>query len=164
LFRRHAARVRSLVLADTYAGWKGSLPEPIPEERLAACLRDASLPANEFVPRYLPGMFGVSPAQETRDELARIMSGFHPAGFRLMATALAHADTRDLLPRIHVPTLLIWGDADVRSPMTVAYQMRDAIPGARLAVIPGAGHVSNLEEPAQFNAVVRDFCLFLENT
>jgi pimeloyl-ACP methyl ester carboxylesterase len=35
-YRHHAARVRSLVLADTYAGWKGSLPEPIPEERLAA--------------------------------------------------------------------------------------------------------------------------------
>ena len=38
LYRRHPARVRSLVLADTYAGWKGSLPAPLPEERLAACL------------------------------------------------------------------------------------------------------------------------------
>jgi pimeloyl-ACP methyl ester carboxylesterase len=84
-------------------------------------------------------MFGESPAQEARNELARIISDFHPVGFRLMATALAHADTRDLLPRIRVPTLLVWGDADVRSPMTVAHQMRDAIPGARLAVIPGLG-------------------------
>jgi pimeloyl-ACP methyl ester carboxylesterase len=157
-FRRHAARVRSLVLADTYAGWKGSLPEPIPEERLAACLRDASLPPSEFVPRYLPGMFSESPTQEAREELASIMSEFHPVGFRLMATALAHADTRDLLPNIRVPTLLLWGDADARAPTTVAHQMRDAIPGARLAIISGAGHVSNLEEPAQFNAEVRDFC------
>lgn len=38
-YRRHTASVLSLVLADTYAGWKGSLPEPIPEERLTACLR-----------------------------------------------------------------------------------------------------------------------------
>jgi len=162
-YRRHASRVRSLILADTYAGWKGSLPEPIPEERLAACLRDASLPPNEFVPRYLPGMFGDSPPQEARDELARIMSDFHPVGFRMMATALAHADTRDLLPKIHVPTLLVWGDADVRSPMTVAHQMRDAIPDARIAVIPGAGHVSNFEEPARFNAEVRAFCLTVGN-
>ena len=43
-YRRHAAHVRSLVLADTYAGWKGSLSEPIVAERLSACLRDASLP------------------------------------------------------------------------------------------------------------------------
>lgn len=156
-YRLHTARVRSLVLADTYAGWKGSLPEPMAQERLAACLRDASLPPSEFVPRYLPGMFGESAGRDVQDQLARIMSDFHPIGFRLMAAALAHADTRDLLPVIRVPTLLIWGDADTRSPMPVAHQMRDAIPGARLAVIPGAGHVSNLEEPAQFNAMVRDF-------
>lgn len=46
--------------------------------------------------------------------------------------------------------------------MSVAYQIRDAIPGARLAVISGAGHVSNLEAPDQFNAVVRDFCMSVE--
>jgi pimeloyl-ACP methyl ester carboxylesterase len=158
-YRRDTARVRSLVLADTYAGWKGSLPEPIAQERLVACLRDASLPPSEFVPRYLPGMFGESASPDARDQLASIMADFHPLGFRLMATALAQADTRDLLPLIRVPTLLIWGDADARSPMPVAHQMRDAIPGARLAIIPGAGHVSNLEEPARFNALVRDFCL-----
>jgi pimeloyl-ACP methyl ester carboxylesterase len=158
-YRRYAARVLSLVLADTYAGWKGSLPEPIPEERLAVCLRDACLPPAEFVPRYLPGMFSESPRPEVRDDLGRIMSEFHPLGFRLMAMALAQADTRDLLPTIRVPTLLIWGDADARSPMTVAHQLHDAIPGARLAVIPGAGHVSNLEDPVRFDAQVRDFCL-----
>jgi pimeloyl-ACP methyl ester carboxylesterase len=48
--------------------------------------------------------------------------------------------------------------------MTVAHQMHDAIPGARLAVIAGAGHVSNLEEPAQFNTEVREFCLSVQNT
>lgn len=158
-YRRHAGRVLSLVLADTYAGWKGSLPEPIPEERLAACLRDASLPPAEFVPRYLPSMLSPSPRAEVRDELGRIMSDFHPVGFRLMAAALARADTRGLLPTIRVPVLLIWGDADARSPIGVGHQLLDAIPGARLALIPGAGHVSNLEEPVRFNAEVRDFCL-----
>ncbi|HYN44709.1 MAG TPA: alpha/beta fold hydrolase [Candidatus Limnocylindrales bacterium] len=162
-YRRHSARVLSLVLADTYAGWKGSLPEPVTAERLAACLRDASLPPSEFVPRYLPGMFSESVKQEVREELASIMSDFHPVGFRLMATTMAQADTRDLLPNIRAPTLLIWGDSDKRSPLSVAYQIRDAIPGAKLAVISGAGHVSNLEEPARFNTIVRDFCLPLSN-
>ena len=142
-YRRHSAPVLSIVLADTYAGWKGSLPEPIVEQRLAACLRDASLPPNEFVPRYLQGMFSESATKEVR----------------LMAMASAQVDTRDLLPNIQVPTLLIWGDADKRSPMNIAYQLRNAIPRARLAVISGAGHVSNLEKPAEFNTIVRDFCL-----
>lgn len=119
----------------------------------------SSRPPGEFVPKYLPGMFGESPPQAVREELASIMSDFHPVGFRLMATALAHADTRDLLPNIRVPTLLVWGGADVRSPTSVAHQLHGAIPGARLAIIPGAGHVSNLEAPGRFNAEVRDFCL-----
>jgi pimeloyl-ACP methyl ester carboxylesterase len=156
--RHYAQRVLSLVLADTYAGWKGSLPEPIPQERLAACLQDASLPPSDFVRKYLPGMFSDFPSQEVREQLAMIMADFHPLGFRLMATALAHADTRDLLPHIRIPTLLVWGDADKRSPMSVAYQMRDAMPVARLAVISGAGHVSNLEAPTPFNAEVLAFC------
>lgn len=139
-------------------GWKGSLPKPIPEERLAAALRDSSLPPSEFVAKYLPGMFGKSPTQEARDELANIMSDFHPVGFRLMATALARGDTSDMLPKIRVPTLLIWGDADERSPMSVAHQFNEAIPGARLAIMARAGHVSNLEDPTRFNAEVRDFC------
>lgn len=155
----HPTRVLTLILADTYAGWKGSLPEPIPEQRLAACLRDSTLPADEFVSAYLPGMFSDSPNQKAREELASIMAGFHPVGFRLMATALAQADTRDLIRKIRVPTLLIWGDADKRSPTSIAYQLRDAIPGSKLAVIKGAGHVSNLENPSQFNEIVRDFIL-----
>jgi pimeloyl-ACP methyl ester carboxylesterase len=161
-YRRHAKRVRSLILADTYAGWTGSLPQPIPEDRLAACLRDSSLPPEEFVPRYLPGMFSVSVAPEVRAGLANIMAEFHPAGFRLMATALAHADTRDLLPNIGVPTLLIWGDADTRSPLPIAHQFEAVIPNARLVVISGAGHVSNLEAPVQFNLAVREFCESVE--
>lgn len=158
LYRHHSERVLSLVLADTYAGWKGSLPEPIPQERLAACLQDALLPPSEFVPRYLPGMFSESPPQEARDKLARIMADFHPIGFRLMASAMAVADTRDLLPNIQVPTLLLWGDADRRAPISIGRQMRDAIPGSRLEIIPGAGHVSNLEAPARFDSAVRNFC------
>lgn len=104
-------------------------------------------------------MHSKSATNEVKEGLASIMSDFHPLGFRLMATTSAHTDTRDLLPNIRVPTHLIWGAEDVRSPMTVAHQIRDAIPGARLAVIPGAGHVSNFEAPTQFDAEVRDFCL-----
>ncbi|MGH2450088.1 MAG: alpha/beta fold hydrolase [Candidatus Limnocylindria bacterium] len=157
-YRRFSWRVASLVLADTYAGWTGSLPEPIPEDRLAACLRDSWLPPGEFVPRYLPGMFSESPPLDVQDELAGIMADFHPVGFRLMATALARADTRDLLPTIRIPTLLVWGDADARSPMSVAHDMHAAIGGSRLAVISGAGHVSNLERAARFSSEVREFC------
>jgi pimeloyl-ACP methyl ester carboxylesterase len=158
-YRRNPDRVLSLVLADTYAGWRGSLGATTAEERLAACLRDSMMPADEVVSSYLPGMHSESATPEVREELATIMSDFQPHGFRLMARALADADTRDLLREIRVPTLLLWGEADARSPMHVAHAMKALIPEARLSVIPGAGHLSNVEAPARFNAEMRAFCL-----
>lgn len=160
-YRMYPTRVMSLLLADTYAGWKGSLPAAVAEQRLEAALEDSMRPPAEFVGKYLPGMFSDAPTADIRNELAGIMADFHPAGFRLMATALARADTRELLPTISIPTLLIWGDADKRSPLGVGQAIRDAIPGARLEVIPGAGHLSNLERSSEFNALVRRFCLSL---
>jgi pimeloyl-ACP methyl ester carboxylesterase len=71
---------------------------------------------------------------------------------------MAEADQRDLLPRIRVPTLLIWGELDARSPLSIAREFERAIADATLVVIPGAGHVSNLEKPERFNAAVRGFC------
>jgi pimeloyl-ACP methyl ester carboxylesterase len=71
---------------------------------------------------------------------------------------MAQADQRDLLPRIAVPTLLIWGELDARSPLSVARQFEQAIPDTKLVVIPHSGHVSNLEQPEQFNEAVREFC------
>jgi pimeloyl-ACP methyl ester carboxylesterase len=71
---------------------------------------------------------------------------------------MAEADQRDLLPRIAVPTLLIWGELDARSPLSVARQFEQAIQDTKLVVIPGSGHVSNLEQPEQFNEAVREFC------
>lgn len=124
---------------------------------MAACLRDSHLPPTDFVARYLPGLFSASVAHDVRDELAVIMADFHPPGCRMMATELARADTRDLLPTIRVPTLLVWGDEDARSPLSVAHQFRAAVPAARLSIISGAGHVSKLERPAEFDAAVRAF-------
>ncbi|MEO7269861.1 MAG: alpha/beta fold hydrolase, partial [Knoellia sp.] len=71
---------------------------------------------------------------------------------------MAETDLSDLLPHIAVPTLLLWGDADARSPLTVARQFEEAIPDATLVVIEGAGHMSSLERPEQVNAAVREFC------
>jgi pimeloyl-ACP methyl ester carboxylesterase len=71
---------------------------------------------------------------------------------------MAAADLRDLLPRIAVPTLLVWGELDERSPLRVARQFEQAIQDATLVVIPGCGHLSNLERPEQLNEAVRAFC------
>jgi pimeloyl-ACP methyl ester carboxylesterase len=157
-YRLYPARVLRLILADTYAGWKGSLGESVAQTRLARCVRESSMPADEFVARWVPREFFTAASRELQDEMSAVVSTFHPAGFRLMAKALAETDTTKLLPSIAVPTLLLWGDGDQRSPLSVADQFRLAIPNARLEVIPDAGHVSNMEQPERFNAEVRNFC------
>jgi pimeloyl-ACP methyl ester carboxylesterase len=91
------------------------------------------------------------------EETAAMMRDFHPAGMRAMARAFAEADLRDVLPSIDVPTLLLYGDADQRSPRDVAEALHAAIPGSRLVWIHGVGHQSNLEAPGRFNDAARTF-------
>ena len=152
-------RVLTLILADTYAGWKGSLGEEVSEQRLARCVGESSLPVHDFVARWVPVEFFTDASPALQEEMAAVVSDFHPRGFRLMAKALADNATTDLLPAIDVPTLLLWGDGDRRSPLDVAERFQRAIRGAGLAVIPNAGHVSNMEQPEAFDACVRRFCL-----
>lgn len=158
LYRLYPERALGLILCDTYAGWKGSLPADACETRLERCVSDSSLSGEELAPRWAPEMFSGNAPRELIDEMSAVFRDFHPRGFRLMAKSLADTDTRGLLPTIDVPTLLVWGNEDNRSPMEIAEQFRDAIPKAELAVIPGAGHVSNMEQPDEFNAHVRRFC------
>jgi pimeloyl-ACP methyl ester carboxylesterase len=87
------------------------------------------------------------------------MRARHAAGFRVMARSSAEADLRGVLPRVNVPALLLYGDQDVRAPLRVAEAMHAAIPGSRLVVLPGVGHVSSAEQPRLFNQEVRRFLL-----
>lgn len=157
LYQRHPDTVASLILADTYAGWKGSLPPEVVAERLASCLRESEMAPDEFIPDWIPGLVTDDAPQELREEIISIMSDFHPAGYRAMAVAFADLDLRPVLPQIRVPTLLVWGEDDRRSPLSVGRQMSDSIPAARLVVLHGCGHMSNLEQPEQFNTEVRTF-------
>ncbi len=114
-------------------------------------------PAAEFDPT-LPGLFAAEPPIEFVALLEQIAAAVRPHSLETQLLVMADADQRDLLPHIAVPTLLIWGELDARSPLSVAHQFKQAIPGSKLVVIPGCGHVSNLEAPEQLNKAVRDFC------
>jgi pimeloyl-ACP methyl ester carboxylesterase len=157
LYRHRPELVATLILIDTYAGWKGSLPEQEVRARVAGVHQALAAPAGDFDPT-LPGLFAGDPPVEFLPLLREIAAAVRPDGLRTQVSVMADADQRDLLSRIAVPTLLIWGELDVRSPLSIAYEFQRQIPDARLVVIPGAGHVSNLERPDLFDEAVRDFC------
>ena len=102
-------------------------------------------------------MLSTSAPAELAGEVVAALSTFHPAGQRVVIRAFADQDLREVLPRITVPTLLLYGDQDVRSPVSVGEDMHARIPRSRLVVMPGVGHVSNIEAPERFNTEVRAF-------
>jgi pimeloyl-ACP methyl ester carboxylesterase len=154
--RRHPAIPRTLTLVSAYAGWGGSLPADVTEKRLQQVLVLADLPPGELVGTQLPTMFSDTATRRDVDEFGASMLAFHPTGLRAMARACAE-DLRGALPGINVPTLLVYGDQDVRASSTVAEDLQAAIPGSRLVVLPGAGHICNIEAPEAFNRAIRNF-------
>lgn len=157
VYHRHPEVPRSLVLASAYAGWAGSLPSDVVAARLAAVLREVERPPEEWVGSYLPGFFAGPVSQATLDEMVAIMCASRRTGVEPMIRAFAAADLRDVLGRITVPTLVLAGELDERSPLNVAEDLHARAPGSELVVLPGVGHVSNIEAPASFDAEVRRF-------
>jgi pimeloyl-ACP methyl ester carboxylesterase len=157
-YSRHPSIPRALVLAGAYAGWAGSLPpdEVVRRVRVGQQAAD-EMERGEFRPRSIPGLFSAAMSAERADELAEILAEARPHGTRVMLRAFAEADLRDVLPRVAVPTLLIYGDADERAPHAVAAALHRAIPGSRLVTLPGLGHEAYLEAPHAFDTEVRDF-------
>lgn len=156
VYRRHQ-ELASLILCGAYAGWAGSLSPQENERRLQAFLVELELPPEQFVPSYIPTMLTPAAPAEIVEEITAVMCDLRASGARPMLRSMAEADLRGVLPIIQVPTLLIYGEQDVRAPMDVAQEMHRAIPGAKLVVIPGAGHCCNTEAPDAFNTAVREF-------
>jgi len=157
LYERHPDAVASLVLASAYAGWAGSLPPEEVQRRTRQVLREVELPPEQFMGDWLPTLLTASAPPEVVDEVSAIMSDFHPAGMRTAVLSMAASDYRPLLPSITVPTLLLYGEEDVRSPIRVAKDLHAQIPGSTLVVLPGAPHLAQVETPDLFNAAVRGF-------
>ncbi|MGZ8584917.1 MAG: alpha/beta fold hydrolase [Actinomycetota bacterium] len=157
LYRRRPDVPRSLILTGAYAGWAGSLPPEEVRDRLDRFLPQVELPASEWVRDYIPTLLTDRAPHDMVEDLVTVMADSRPEGLRPMIFAMAEADLRDVLGRIAVPTLLLYGAEDVRSPKDVAEDMHAAIPGSTLAIIPAAGHQSNVEAADLFNDEVRRF-------
>lgn len=141
----------SLVLASAYAGWAGSLPPDEVERRTRTVLSVLDRPRGRWVDEFLATMFDADVSPEVVEETRAIMADLHPEGAREVLLAFAAADLRDVLPTISVPTLLLYGDRDHRSPLHVAQELHAQIPGSRLVVMAGVGHGANIEGPDRFN-------------
>jgi pimeloyl-ACP methyl ester carboxylesterase len=158
LYRGHPELVSTLILTGAYAGWKGSLPADEVAARIAGVHRMLNAPPEDFDPA-LPGLFAAEPPAQFVSLLEIMAAGVRRHSMRTALSIMAATDLNHVLPSISVPTLLLWGELDVRAPVSIAHEFEQAIPNAILAVIPDCGHVANLDRPDEFNRALRDFCL-----
>lgn len=157
VYDRHPRLVRSLILVSAYAGWAGSLPAEEVERRREMAERNARRPAEEWVDDFLATLFDETTPRHLVEQTRRIMLDTRPEGMLPMLNAFADADLTDVLGRVTVPTLLLYGADDQRSPRHVARSLDSAIPTSRLVFVEGAGHDVHVEAPDAFDEAVRSF-------
>jgi 3-oxoadipate enol-lactonase len=148
---RHPDRVRGAVFAGaaarfgTAASW---------EERADIVRRDGTEAVVDLVMRRFF-------SERFRREEADVVTGFadvlrrqSPEGYIGTCLALRDADLRDEVSAIRAPSLVVVGDEDVSVPPPDAEALSAAIPGARLLVLEGAGHLCTVERPDVFEDIV----------
>lgn len=156
--RKYPALLRGLILADTRAE---------PDDNQAKANRNTMIEfarshtAVDVMDKMLPKLLSERTRRERLDvesTVRRIAADQRIDGIIGALKVLRdRPDARPSLAAIHVPTLVLVGSDDALTPPAMAETLATGIAGARLVKIPGAGHMSNLEEPAEFNTAVEAF-------
>jgi pimeloyl-ACP methyl ester carboxylesterase len=119
--------------------------------------RNSELPPTEWAPALIKTLLTGRATEGMVEDLASIVSDLHPAATRVALRAFAEADLREILPRIDFPTLLLYGEEDVRPPRRVWEPLHSSIPSSKVHLVPEVGHVVDIEAAERFNAEVRGF-------
>ena len=158
LYRAHPSRVRALVLADTRPQADTEDARRTREENARRALAEGMSP---IVAAMLPKLLSARTRESEPEVVARVLemiSGIKPVGAAAALRGMAQRrDQTDLLSKIDVPVLVLVGSEDAVTPPSDAEAMHALIDGSRLTVIEGAGHVSNLERPEEFDRALAEF-------
>jgi 3-oxoadipate enol-lactonase len=159
LVARYPQRVRALLLLDTRAG--ADTPEAAQNREATARAALEADSASSVVAAMVPKLFCKKTLEERPERVELLRAAMERTTARGIAGALRgmalRPDRRSDLARISVPTLVLVGQDDVITPPVEAKAMADAIPKARLEVIPDAGHLAPYENYADANQVILQF-------
>jgi pimeloyl-ACP methyl ester carboxylesterase len=162
LFHRHPGAAASLVLIGGYAGWAGSLPPEEVARRLEMFLGMADL-GDAFEPKSYPGLFTELIPADREPMLATMMrENTRAPTIRAAGRVGAETDLRPVLPTVDIPTLVLHGEADARSPLANAEMLHAAISTSQLAVLPNLGHACVVEDPGACAMEIRRFVMNVE--
>jgi 3-oxoadipate enol-lactonase len=158
LWRRHGERVRALILADTKASADTEAAIAKRHEVIATVEVNGvgTIVAGLLTQQLGPTTRATQPALVERVEV--MLRRTSARGVIGAASAMiARVDSTPTLDSITVPTLVLVGEEDTVTPLSDAIAIQSAIRGSRLVTVPGAGHLSPLEQPAIVNAAIAEF-------
>jgi pimeloyl-ACP methyl ester carboxylesterase len=159
LMARAPERVRALMLMDTRA--TADSEEAARNREKLAQLVESTGQAGHVVDAMLPKLLSDFTRANRAENVPRVQAMMERTPARALAGALrgmaARPDRTAELARISVPTLVLVGADDAVTPPDEARAMAGALPNARLAIIPEAGHLAPLENPAAASAAILDF-------
>lgn len=157
--RRHPRRVRALLLADTKAAPDGA-DAAANRERIAVRLESDGT-AEVLVQDVFPSLLGPTTVRDRPQVTGRVKGLVEaappPAAAWAQRAMAARPDSLGTLRAADLPALVVRGDEDALASQADVEAMVEALPQGRLAVLPGAGHLSAVEVPSAFDAVVAEF-------
>lgn len=156
LAARHGHRVRSLILMSTSPAFGLDGTDPAAWRAARNAPLDAGLRPADFAEESLRSIAAAGIAPDALHAQCAAMARIEPEALRRVVELLVTHDTRHLLGSIAAPTLVVVGELDHETPVAYAQELADGIPGARLAVVPGAGHLVNAEAPETVNRLIAD--------
>ncbi len=156
--RKYRDRLKALVLADTRAQADSQAGRT---GRFLLAQTAFSQGSEAVADIMLPKLLGPTSLQSKQDLVRHVREIIHAAPVSgILVDLMAMADRPDAVPHLHTigcPTLILIGQEDTTTPISDSRLMAQEIGGAQLAVIPSAGHLSNLEQPDVFNDLVKGF-------
>jgi 3-oxoadipate enol-lactonase len=153
---RHPAAIQSLVLADTTACY-GLERTPMWDDRIAVA---QSKGVEAVLDRTMEAWFSAPFRAQRPDVVARVramLAPTDPVGYVGAIQAIGYGDLREEIGAIRCPALILIGEEDRGTDITMARTMLERIPGSRLEVLPRAAHCSCVEAAEEFNRALLGF-------
>lgn len=146
-------RVRAVVVADSFA----ELPAEVADAKISGLAGQAEREGMAAVAdAYVADTFTLDPPPDGAELVRDAIAGMDATAYAASVRACFGARVTGRLAAVRAPALVLWGDADAKTPRALSERIAAGIPGAELREIPGAGHLSNLENPAAFTRAVAD--------
>jgi len=153
----HPAMVASLTLCDTTACY-GPERAPMWDERVRVA--ETAGMTETLIERTMEIWFSpefMEKGKPVVDRVRAMLRATDPRGYAAAIRAIGYVDLRERIRAIRTPTLVVVGENDQGTPPSMARAMAEAIPGARLEVLPGARHAAVVERADDFNRILMEF-------